>query len=93
MPDMQGLCKYQIDKPTLLLSGLTEEGINLLYRALYVYTMGFQDRVQKLFATIAQKQITLNNVWRAYLAIAEAAMKVGFKVCEQNQSLTCSMPS
>ena len=36
--------------------------------------------MQKLFAAIAQKQVTLNNVWRAYLAIAETAMTVGFKV-------------
>ena len=47
--------------------------------------MGFQDKVQKLFAAIGQKQVTLNIVWRAYLAIAETAMKVGFKVCQTVQ--------
>ena len=71
------------------------ESIGHLYRALYVYTIGFQDKVRKLIGPIENKHVPLNNVWRAYLAIAETAMKVGFKVqcllyCVLNNSQSCS---
>ena len=77
----QGLAAFGIDKATLQLAGLSAEAITHLHRALYVYTIGFQDKVRKLFGPIEHKQVPLNNIWRAYLAIAEIAMKVGFKVC------------
>ncbi len=77
----QGLAIFGIDKPSLHSAGLTIEAIGQLHRALYVYTIGFQDKVRKLLGPIEHKQVPLNNIWRAYLAIAETAMKVGFKVC------------
>lgn len=77
---MQGLSAFSIDKASLLSAGLTEEAVGLLYRALYVYTIGFQDKAKKLVGPIEHKHVPLNNIWRAYLAIAETAMKVGFKV-------------
>lgn len=59
---------------------MTEEAVGLLYRALYVYTIGFQDKAKKLVGPLEHKHVPLNNIWRAYLAVAETAMKVGFKV-------------
>ena len=78
---------FGIDKTSLLSAGLTEEAIGLLYRALYVYTMGFQDKAKKLVGPLEHRHVPLNNIWRAYLAIAETAMKVGFKVSQRSPSL------
>ena len=76
----QGLAAFGIDKATLLSAGLTEEAVALLYRALYVHTIGFQDKAKQLVGPLEHKHVPLNNIWHAYLAIAETAMKVGFKV-------------
>ncbi|KAL0054846.1 hypothetical protein WJX82_003177 [Trebouxia sp. C0006] len=75
----KGLAAFSIDKASLQSAGLSGEAIGHLYRALYVYTIGFQDKVRKLFVPVEHKQLPLNNIWRAYLAIAESAMEVGFK--------------
>lgn len=84
----QGLAAFSIDKASLQSAGLSGEAIGHLYRALYVYTIGFQDKVRKLFVPVEHKQMPLNNIWRAYLAIAESAMEVGFKV--YRHSVKCS---
>lgn len=81
------MAAFGIDKASLLLAGLSEEVISPLYRALYVYTIGFQDKAKKLVGPLEQKHVPLNNIWRAYLAIAETAMKVGFKVMNWLQLL------
>ena len=69
---------------------MTDEAVGLLYRALYVYTIGFQDKAKKLVGPLEHKHVPLNNIWRAYLAIAETAMKVGFKVSKQHHSAKSS---
>ena len=74
---VQGLSAFGIDRASLLSAGLSGEAVSLLYRALYVYTIGFQGKAKAL---VGQKHVLLNNIWRAYLAIAETAMEVGFKV-------------
>ena len=84
----QGLATFSIDKASLQSAGLSGEAIGHLYRALYVYTIGFQDKVRNLFVPVEHKQLPLNNIWRAYLAIAESAMEVGFKV--YRHSVNCS---
>ena len=82
---------FGIDKASLLSAGLTEEAVNLLYRALYVYPIGFQDKAKKLVGPLEHKHVPLNNIWRAYLAIAETAMKVGFKVKQRDHRLLGSL--
>ena len=84
----QGLAAFSIDKASLQSAGLSGEAIGHLYRALYVYTIGFQDKVRKLFVPVEHKQLPLNNIWRAYLAISESVMEVGFKV--YRHSVNCS---
>lgn len=42
------MVKYGIDKDTLNNSGMSSESINHLYRALFVYSIGFYNLVKEL---------------------------------------------
>ena len=79
-PLLQGLALYGLDRPSLLAAGLSHAEVDHLFRALYTFTVGFQDVLKDLLLHAPQRQRVLHDVWRAFLSISETAAKVNFKV-------------
>ena len=76
----QGLGRFNLSRNMLSSSGLSGEEIDRLYRSMYVYTVGFQDLLKDLLMHCDNRATVLHNVWRAFIYIAETALKVNFKV-------------
>lgn len=76
---LKGLLGHGLARVELRGAGLTDEAIDRLYRGLYVYTIGFFDVMQDILHHSEFRVEILGNVWRAYLKIAESALKVAFK--------------
>ena len=79
-PLLQGLAHYGLNRPSLLAAGLSHAEVDHLFRALYTFTVGFQDVLKDLLLHAPQRQRVLHDVWRAFLSISETAAKVNFKV-------------
>lgn len=76
---LKGLLGHGLARVELRGAGLSDDGIDRLYRSLYVYTIGFFDVMQDILNHSEFRVEILGNVWRAYLKIAESALKVAFK--------------
>eukprot|EP00891_Asterochloris_glomerata_P000994 jgi/Astpho2/994/Aster-x0036 len=75
----KGLALYGLDRPSLLAAGLSHAEVDHLFRALYTFTVGFQDVLKDLLLHAPQRQRVLHDVWRAFLSISETAAKINFK--------------
>ncbi|GAX76885.1 hypothetical protein CEUSTIGMA_g4331.t1 [Chlamydomonas eustigma] len=76
---LRGLRAFGLTRVELRGAGVTDDGIDRLYRGLYVYTIGFFDIMQEVLHHSEFRVEILSNVWRAFLAISESALKVAFK--------------
>ncbi|KAG1659335.1 hypothetical protein FOA52_008389 [Chlamydomonas sp. UWO 241] len=76
---LKGLTAYGLTRAELRGAGLSDSSCDRLYRGLYVYTVGFFDIMQDILHHSEFRVEILGNVWRAFLAIAESALKVAFK--------------
>jgi hypothetical protein len=56
--------------------GLVGEQIDRLYRSLYVYTVGFHDSLRSMFKHCKNPARLVENVWRSYIHVADAAIQV-----------------
>uniref|UniRef100_A0A7R9YWS5 Flagellar associated protein n=1 Tax=Chlamydomonas euryale TaxID=1486919 RepID=A0A7R9YWS5_9CHLO len=76
---LKGLTQFGLTRVELRGTGLSDALIDRLYRGLYVYTVGFFDIMQDILKHSEFRVEVLGNVWRAFLKIAESALKVAFK--------------
>ncbi|KAG2435063.1 hypothetical protein HYH02_012060 [Chlamydomonas schloesseri] len=76
---LKGLASYGLTRVELLGAGLSNEGIDRLYRCMYVYTVGFFDVMQDILSHNDFKTEILSNVWKGFLTIAESALQVSFR--------------
>jgi hypothetical protein len=58
-------------------AGLSPAAADRVYRSLYVYSVGFGDTLREALAHSQHRAELLQALWRAFLALAEAALQVG----------------
>ncbi|CAD7702140.1 unnamed protein product, partial [Ostreobium quekettii] len=76
---LKGLARCGLRREDLCHAGLSAETIDRLYRALYVYSVGFFDLLQELLCHSTFRKELLTNVWKSFGKISEMAMKSAFK--------------
>lgn len=76
---LKGLAAFGLTRTELQGAGLSSEAVDRVYRSLYVYTVGFFDVMQEILEHSEFRLEVLSNVWRGFLFISEAALKVAFK--------------
>jgi len=69
------LQKYFIDRHTLEGCGLSKEGIDKLYRCLFVYSAGFYNFVSELFEKVQHRFQFVGSVWRVFWTLLEFCYK------------------
>ena len=77
---LQGMGVQGQHRTFLVAAGLSHAEVDHLFRALYTFTVGFQDVLKDLLLHAPQRQRVLHDVWRAFLSISETAAKINFKV-------------
>ena len=73
-----GLQKAGLDRLSLCALEVTPGAVDRLYRAMYVYSVGFLETVNEAFAHSTSRKELLCTIWNGFLAIAEENLKVGF---------------
>ncbi|WIA27986.1 hypothetical protein OEZ86_010576 [Tetradesmus obliquus] len=76
---LRGAAAAGLARKQLLVAGLSNAAVDQLYRSLYVYSVGFFDSTKDVLQNNGNRQELLLSVWRAFLSLAEHALKSTFK--------------
>ena len=76
---------YGIDRDTLKFLGITEINVDRLYRALFVYSIGFYELISLITSSIKSKDQTkrsqiIGAVWTVYSILLEFWCKTDYKL-------------
>jgi len=74
-----GLQDSGLDRETLYKLGVPPKAADRLFRALYVYSVGFLETVNEAFTHSAHRRELLCNIWNGFLLVAEENFKVAYK--------------
>lgn len=73
------LSRYELDKNTLNLQGMSTESTDRLYKALYVHSTGFFELINELSKNVEQgRQALRANIWRVFQILLECACKTDY---------------
>lgn len=65
------ISRYGVDKLTLTNAGIPTEVVDRVYRALFVYSIGFFELMNKWLAHTKGKYKTITSVWKVYSVLLE----------------------
>lgn len=76
--DSSGVARLGVAHEQLRNAGLAEQDIDRLYRALYVYSVGFHEMVQQVVGTGQQSARAVVNVLRTFNFVSEVIQRTSF---------------
>lgn len=65
------ISRYGVDKLTLTNAGIPTEIVDRVYRALFVYSIGFFELMNKCLAHTKGKYKTITSIWKVYSVLLE----------------------
>jgi hypothetical protein len=65
------ISRYGIDKLTLTNAGIPTEVVDRIFRALFVYSIGFYELMNKCLAHTKNKYCTITSIWKVYSILLE----------------------
>ncbi len=74
------LSLFGIDRATLFTANLAHETIDRLYRALFVYSLGFYELLTKSLAHAENKHFMVTNFWKAYSLLLENCCRSDYQL-------------
>lgn len=78
-PNRSILKSFGIDRETLVNNELEPENINRLYRALYVYSLGFYELIKEPLARCKEKKSISIAVWKVYSILLQYVCKTEYQ--------------
>ncbi len=71
-----GLEEAGLSREKLLELGVPPLAVDRLYRAFYVYSVGFMETINEAFTHSEHRRELLCNIWNGFLDVAEENFKV-----------------
>jgi hypothetical protein len=65
------ISRYGVDKLTLTNAGIPTEVVDRIYRALFVYSIGFYELMNKALAHTTGKYGVITSIWKVYAVLLE----------------------
>jgi hypothetical protein len=65
------LAKIGMDRASLLKAGLTKKQIDRMFRALYVYSVGFHDTIREVSSRAPGMENVSSKIWRTYVYLLQ----------------------
>lgn len=78
------LKKFGIDRGTLKSNGIDDESITRIYRALYVYSLGFYQLIQEPLQRGRNKNLLLATIWKIYSVLLQHVGKTEYATVVSN---------
>jgi hypothetical protein len=69
---------FGIDRETLERNNLDAESVNRLYRALFVYSLGFHDLIKEPLERSKNRHNTLVAIWKVYSVLLQYVCKTEY---------------
>lgn len=74
----QPLSRYGVDRHSLAQAGVSNSDINRIYKALFVYSLGFYQLINKTMEHIDGKYTYIAGVWKVFSILLEYCCKVDY---------------
>ena len=74
------LNRYGIAKNQLLNGEISQEGIDRIYRALFVYSLGFYEMLNKILKNSPEKNSFQNALWKVFSILLEYCCKTNYQL-------------
>lgn len=71
---------YGIDPTTLQSLGVSEKDVDRIYRALFVYSVGFFEFLKKILQATARNFGIITSIWKVYQVLLEYCCKTDYRI-------------
>lgn len=78
--DKKPISRYQIDRLDLQNSGIPNEMVDRIYRALFVYSVGFYELIKKCLEHTEKKYTIITAIWRVFSILLEYCCRTDYRM-------------
>lgn len=77
------IARYAVDRMSLNNEGIPNETVDRIYRALFVYSVGFYELLNKVLSHTPKKYTVVTNLWKVYAVLLEYCNRADYKLLIQ----------
>ena len=77
---MKPISRYGIDRLVLTNSGIPDDLVNRVYRALFVYSVGFYELIKKCLQHTEKKYTIITNIWKVFAILLEYCCRTDYRM-------------
>ena len=72
------ISRYQIDRLSLTNMGIPNQMVDRVYRALFVYSVGFYELIKKCLCHTQNKYSVITDIWKVFSILLEYCCKTDY---------------
>lgn len=77
------ITRYGIDRPTLNKANIDSADVDRIYRALFVYSVGFYELLKKIMAHTEKKYTVITSIWKVFAILLEYCCRTDYTLLIQ----------
>ena len=74
------ISRYGIDRLTLTNSGIPNEMVDRIFRALFVYSVGFYELIKKCLEHTEKRYTIITSLWKVYSILLEYCCRSDYRM-------------
>jgi len=74
------ISRYQVDRNTLIIAGLSSEIVDRIYRCLFVYSVGFFELLKLVLLKTSKNYQIVTAIWKVFHVLLEYCCKTDYKL-------------
>lgn len=78
--DKNPISRYGIERMVLVDAGIPNETVDRIYRALFVYSVGFYELIKKCLEHTEKKYTIITALWKVYSILLEYCCRTDYKM-------------
>lgn len=78
--DKNPISRYGIERMVLVDAGLPNETVDRIYRALFVYSVGFYELIKKCLEHTEKKYTIITALWKVYSILLEYCCRTDYRM-------------
>jgi len=75
--------RYGIDRLTLRKANVDDADVNRIYRALFVYSVGFYELIKKVLSHTEKKYTVITSIWKVFAILLEYCCRTDYRLLIQ----------
>ena len=80
------ISRYGIERSVLIEAGITNELVDRIYRALFVYSVGFYELIKKCLDHTDKKYTIITALWKVFSILLEYCCRTDYRMLIQEIS-------